>query len=158
MQKRVRGVALVVVNPHNNLLVIQEKETKDWLGKKAGMDSIPMETAKPGEDDFKVLVRLQHEELPGLPLIQLPEYYVGAYRIAPHTWAKLYVARAPTFELPMFVSDQSDVGHPRWMDPSDAMQLWLRRGAWEMIQDYADGHRGVIRKTCINTTREIVRA
>jgi hypothetical protein len=139
MQKRVRGVALVVVNPHNNLLVIQEKETKDWLGKKAGMDSIPMETAKPGEDDFKVLVRLQHEELPGLPLIQLPEYYVGAYRIAPHTWAKLYVARAPTFELPMFVSDQSD-------------------GAWEMIQDYADGHRGVIRKTCINTTREIVRA
>lgn len=158
MQKRVRGVALIVVNPHNKLLVIREKETKDWLGKKAGMDSIPMETCKPGESDLLTLARLQQEELPTLPLLALPEYYVGAYRLAPLTWARLYVARAPTLALPTFTSVCADVGHPRWMSINDAMQLWLRRGAWEMLQDYADGHRRVIRKSCVNTTREVVRA
>lgn len=158
MVERVRAVALIVTNPGGEILVLQEFVSKPQLDKYAGMFSIPMETCRPGESDLSVLRRLHKEELPGLPLLPLLGDYVGAYRVTPGAWARLYAMATNTCHLPVISDDRLDVGNHRWVSVQEAFELWLRRGAFEMIEDHAAGRRNVLRRTCHEVKRGLVRA
>jgi len=145
MSQRLRAVALVSANLAGDILVLQEFVGKPALGKYEGMFSVPMETCHHGEHDLLALKRLHDEELTGLPFQGEP-IYIGAYRVAPLAWARLYAMSVE--QVAPIIGQTLEVGNHRWVPVTDALSLWLRRGALEMIEDYAAGRRNVIRKTC----------
>ncbi|MBI5405382.1 MAG: NUDIX hydrolase [Candidatus Kerfeldbacteria bacterium] len=152
--RRIRGVALIVINPSGHIMVLQELEDKPHLGKYAGMWSIPMETLEPSETHYAGLRRLMTEELPGLRVehLSLDCAPIGCYRIAAQVWVTLYVARASTFDLPKPNGDR-EVGQHEWVPIAEGLNRWLRRGAAEMIEDYADRYSQVRRTACRNINR-----
>mgnify|MGYP001560396004 CR=1 FL=1 len=146
---RTRGVALVVENPHGEIIILQEFETKSRLGKYAGMFSIPMETSYPGEDDRSALGRLIAEELPGVGAhIEVWHPRIGVYRIVPRVWVSLYRARLERVSLPAAASTRAEVGNHAWLTPQKAVTLWLRQGAREMLSDCLHGRHGVVCRRC----------
>ena len=152
MSRRIRGVALVVANPDNEVLILQEFESKPYLGKYAGMFSIPMETSKPGEPDHSALARLVTEELPGFTTsLEISEARRGGYRIGPHGWGSLYAATVPNGTLPNPTSQTSEVGNHKWVLLPDAKRLWLRQGAREMLDDFATSQSDVVCRLCAAT-------
>ena len=108
-----------------------------------------METTRLGEQDPSAIHRLHREELAGLILPQLPGIYIGAYRIVTRVWVKLYATKTDSFLLPSVSGDRPEVGNYQWKSPQHALQLWIRQGAREMIEDYAAKHRNVVRRVCI---------
>ncbi|MEK7133587.1 MAG: hypothetical protein AAB804_00790 [Patescibacteria group bacterium] len=148
MTKRLRAVALVVANPVGEILVLQERVSKPHIGKYAGMWSIPMETREFGKDDLATLKQLHEQELAGLPSIHIPGRYIGAYRVVPGAWARLYATMSSTYHLPSVSNDQMEVGNHQWVSIQDALKLWFRQGAYEMIRDYAGGIENVLRRHC----------
>jgi hypothetical protein len=143
-------VGLIAENPSGDILLVQEFENKAWLGKLAGMFSIPMETRHEDEQEAEALVRLWQEELPGLPLPTRPCSYIGAYQVVPRIWAKVYAVRTESNDLPNGPSFRSEVGNYRWALPEDALREWLRRGAREMIADFRARRRDVLCRECID--------
>jgi len=148
--RRVRGVALIVENPEGKILVLQECESKPHLGKYPGMFSIPMETSKPNEPDHSAVARLIDEELPGLDLpIDGMLARIGSYRIVPRVWVKLFFTKARSTDLPTPKdSKNKEVGDHQWVVPEEALGLWLRQGAHEMISDFVGSRKGVLCKYC----------
>ena len=146
--KRIRGVALIVQNPEGKILVLQEYETKIHFGKICGMFSIPMETLKPGEQDCQAVSRLVNEELPGFSFPFKNSFcrHVGIYRVAKHVWANLYSVKMENFCLPNSIS--KEVGNHQWISPREALDLWLRQGAREMISDFIANKKGTLCKHC----------
>lgn len=153
MVPRVRGVALIIEHPSSgHILTLREMEDKPWLGKLAGMRSIPMETLRDSESHDEAIQRLIHEELSDLPV--LPDIMrIGAYLIVPRIWVTLYTARSASTDLTE-VAKTHEVDSHAWVSPEQALGLWLRRGAQEMIQDYLDRKTGVIRRFCIAPSTE----
>lgn len=152
MRKRLRAVALVTANVAGEILILQEFVSKPDLGKYEGMFSIPMETCHQGEPDLLALKRLHDEELTGLPFMGEPDY-IGAYRVAPHVWAKLYSTKIDS--TPTIIGHTLEVGNHQWMPVEKAKALWLRRGALDMIEDYVSKVRPVIRRTCREVQKEV---
>jgi len=149
--QRIRGVALIVQNSEGKILILQEYETKPHFGKYCGMLSIPMETSEPDELDYCAIVRLAKEELPGfsLPLENVLQSHVGIYRIASHVWVNLYFIRTMNTCLQDLGNPKSnEVGNFQWIYPEEALNLWLRQGAWEMIKDFMSNKKGVLCKRC----------
>ncbi len=148
MAPRIRGVALIIKHPGTErILILRENEDKPWLGKLAGMWSIPMETLHDGEAHDAAVRRLIHEELSDLPV--LPGVMrIGAYLIVPRIWATLYTARSASTDLTE-VAKTHEVDSHAWVNPEQALRLWLRRGASEMIRDWLDHKIGVVRRHCI---------
>lgn len=149
--RRIRGVALIVTNPSGRIMVLQELEDKPRFGKHAGMWSIPMETLEANETHYTGLRRLMKEELPGLLVehMSLDCTPIGSYRIAPRVWGTLYVARSSSFDLPKSNGDR-EVGQHEWVHIAESLNRWLRRGAAEMIEDFAN-RRSQIRRTACRT-------
>lgn len=146
MSRRVRGVALIVVNPLRHILVLQELETKEHLGKLSGMYSIPMETAEPGEHISVTLQRLVRQELPGFEeRLQIHPARLGWYRITRQVWVSLYGATTTSADLPL---GNGEVGNHAWMSPRETLNLWLRQGAREMLIDYLHRRSGVVCMRC----------
>ena len=146
----IRGVALIVQNPKGEILILQEYESKPYFGKYRGMFSIPMETSKPDESDIRAVARLIEEELPGFgfPLEEIVPAHIGIYRIVPHVWVNLYSVRAATVQLPSNNSESMEVGNYQWMRPENALNLWLRQGAREMIEDFVNNKKGMLCRRC----------
>lgn len=146
----VRGVALIIQNSDSEgeILILQEYETKFQLGKYSGMFSIPMETSYLEETDYCALLRLIQEELPGfdLALEQALQSRIGIYHIVPHAWVTLYSAKMNNKCLPR--PESREVGNYQWVNPEKALSLWLRQGAWEMINDFMNGRKGVFCHDC----------
>lgn len=152
--KQMRGVALVIYTPERKILVLQEYQEKDYLGKFPGMFSIPMETKKSGEMDYSALVRLCAEELPSelfeliVPLPQIMTY-VGSYQVVPGVFVCLYSIRIiDTPDIRVGNPENKEVGNWQWISPEEALKLWLRQGAHEMIEDFMAGERDVCREKC----------
>ena len=146
----IRGVALIVQNPLGKILILQEYETKPQYGKICGMFSVPMETVELNESDRCALIRLAEEELPGVELL-LGDItpLIGSYKIDTQIWVNLYHAQAQQHDLPNPQSLQSkEVGNHQWLAPGEALELWLRRGAREMISDFACGKKNVLCEHC----------
>ncbi|MEK7155881.1 MAG: hypothetical protein AAB734_03305, partial [Patescibacteria group bacterium] len=57
--------------------------------------------------------------------------------------------KTDSFLLPSVSGDRPEVGNYQWKSPQHALQLWIRQGAREMIEDYAAKHRNVVRRVCI---------
>ncbi len=149
--QRIRGVALIVQNPQGKILVLQEFKAKPHFGKYFGMFSIPMETSNHNESDYSAILRLVDEELPGLcfPIDEILKARIGNYRIVSHVWVKLYFIKAVNDRLPDFKNSNSeDVGNYQWVEPQTALNLWLRQGAREMINDFVNKKRGVLCRHC----------
>ena len=143
--QRIRAVALVTENLAGDILILQEFVAKPALGKYQGMFSIPMETCHHGEHDFLALKRLHDEELTGLPFQGEPSY-IGAYRVARRVWVRLYTM---SVELVVPIIGQTfEVGNHQWIPVKEALGLWLRRGACEMITDYGEKRKNVLRRYC----------
>jgi len=160
MTKRLplRAVALIVANPVGEILVLQEVVTKAHIGKFAGMWSIPMETVDPGQNWIAALRQLHSEELAGLPSIQMPARYIGTYQVVPRAWARLYATMSSTYHLPAVSDNEHEVRNHQWLPIHVVLELWLRKGAEEMIRDYAGGLENVVRTNCaevrgVNTTK-----
>ncbi len=152
MIKRLRAVALVTANAAGDILILQEFVSKPDLGKYEGMFSIPMETCHHGEPDLLALKRLHDEELTGLPFMGEPNY-IGAYRVAPRIWARLYSTKIDS--TPTIIGHTLEVGNHQWMSVQKARGLWLRRGALDMIEDYVSNARNVVRLTCREVQKEV---
>jgi hypothetical protein len=148
MLERIRGVAGIIANPAEEIIVLKENTSKPRLGKLRGMYSIPMETLLPGETVLSAMERLYREELTGLSLPQTLGRYIGVYRIVPCVWAKLYAIKTKSFLLPITFGNPPEVGNHQWASVEEALGLWLRQGAPEMIADYAAGRSGVMRRVC----------
>jgi len=149
--QRVWGVALIVQSPEGEILILQELESKPRFGKYSGMFSIPMETSKPNEPDNSAIARLIEEELPGLDLSVDGKFEacLGAYRIVPRVWVKLFFIKAGNASLPNpDDSENREVGNYQWVNPKEALGLWLRQGAWEMIKDFMGNKKGVLCRYC----------
>ncbi len=151
--QRIRGVALVVANLKGEILILQEYETKPYFGKYRGMFSIPMETAKPNESDQSAVSRLIEEELPGFdlkPYIKnIIQSHAGVYQIVPCVWANLYsIMTANNYVSDFSNARDKEVGNHQWICPKNALSLWLRQGAWEMIDDFMNNKKGVFCKHC----------
>ena len=148
--QRIRGVALIVQNPQGKILVLQEFKAKPYFGKYCGMFSIPMETSEPNEPNYFTILRLVREELPGFsfPSKNVLQSHIGIYRIASHV-CNLYFVKVADDRLPDSKNSKSkEVGNYQWMDPEKALDLWLRQGAWEMINDFINNKKGVFCRHC----------
>ncbi len=148
----IRGVALIVADPHGRILLLREFESKPQFGKAAGMRSIPMETAGPGELNVTTLRRLVTEELPGFPPhIADSAQAWGKYRIVDDVWVELFVTQLGTeHEYAGKAAREGDeVGDHAWFTPTAAQEEWLRRGAREMIADYTRRFRYTVRYVCV---------
>jgi hypothetical protein len=148
-KQRIRGVALIVQNLNGEILVLQEYETKLRLGKRCGMFSIPMETSKPNEPDYNAIVRLLEEELPGFDVPLKTLSHVGIYRITSNVWVNLYSAKAESANLSHLENAKSrEVGNHQWIKLKEVFDLWLRRGAQEMVSDFTRNKKNIFRKHC----------
>lgn len=147
------AVALIVQNSEGKILILQEYETKPHFGKYCGMFSIPMETSKPDELDHCAIVRLIREELPGFnftfDIENVAQSHIGTYQIIPHVRVNLYSIRTANAYLPDLKNLKSkEVGNYQWIYPKEALNLWLRQGAWEMINDFMNNKKGVLCRYC----------
>lgn len=147
---RVRGVALIVSNPHSEVLIVQELQTKPHLGKYAGMFSPPMETSHGRERDCSTIIRLVDEELPGLAdHIKIENERRGVYRIVPGVWVSLYVGQIQNLLLPTpDERSKEEIGGYVWVPTGNALTLWLRQGAREMLSDYIENRNNVVCRYC----------
>lgn len=149
----IRGVALIVSNPHREILIVKELQTKPHYGKYAGMFSPPMETSHDGERDSSALGRLVAEELPGLTgHIEIDGERRGVYRIVPRVWVSLYIGQTQDFLLPIPDKKSGEIGEHLWVPPQNVLMLWLRQGAREMILDYIEDRSGVVCRYCYPAT------
>jgi len=149
--QRIRGVALIVQNLEEKILILQEYEAKPHFGKYCGMFSIPMETSEPDEPNCYTIIRLIKEELPGfnLPIENALRSHIGAYRIASHVWVDLYSVMTTNNCLPDSENvKNNEVGNHQWVHPKEALNFWLRQGAREMINDFINKKKGVLCKYC----------
>ena len=147
---RVRGVALVVRNPRGEILLVEEGETKPEFGKYAGMFSPPMETLLYRKEPLLTAVgRLIAEEIPGFSgHITVEEKWRGVYCLDAGPIAALFVGETARTDLPSPSQSGGEVNGHRWVHPREALEKWLRAGAWEMIVDYLEDREGVIRRRC----------
>ena len=147
---KIRGVALIVYDPDDNILILQEYESKPHIGKYSGMFSVPMETSEPDELDFHAIVRLVVEELQGFDILITDTLLlrIGSYQIVPDVWVNLYSIETVNNHLPDFNPKNKEVGNYRWMRPEEALLLWLRQGAREMISDFLNNKKGVLCESC----------
>ena len=146
---RARGVALIVSDPLGEVLIVRELESKPHIGKCAGMFSPPMETSHNGEPDCLALARLVDEELPGLANhIKIDSRRRGAYRVVRGVWVSLYVGQSQNSLLPTPDKRSEEIEGHAWVLPKDALMLWLRQGAREMLVDYIENRYDVICRYC----------
>ena len=144
-----RGVALIVRNPNNEIVLVEELQTKERYGKYAGMFSPPMETCHDEESDESALIRLVDEELPGLAeyIVINPERR-GMYQVVPDVWVSLYTGQIQNLLLPTLDATSIEIGRHVAEPPTQALTRWLRQGAREMLLDYIADRRKVIRWEC----------
>ncbi len=148
---RLRAVALIVTHPYTDqILTLRELESKPHLGKFADMRSIPMETMHDGETHRHAVHRLIREELAGMPVrsVHVRKDRIGVYRVVPHVWVSLFTALSDTNDLSCIVGADGVDTHA-WVHAEEALGLWLRQGAAEMIGDHLNNKTGVIRRHCI---------
>lgn len=146
-------VGLVVthgVGDARRVLMVTETETKEWLGKRAGMKSFPMETCEHGESHQQTLSRLLTQELPGMvSCLQINRKQVGRYQVVKHTWLLVFHATSKDLVLPSEGQCHYDVKDHQWVSLMTVLDCEdLRQGAYEPLFDVHQGRRGVVCGEC----------
>ena len=120
------GVALFVFDGNGQAYLIKEKRSKPFIGKKAGMLSIPMETMKGGESPAEATQRLLREEV-GLSVVAL--YCIGSSYFEPvdHPDGVMYMIHCVRAmcdgSMTVDPQDLEDVAPYGWMHLEDVAKL-----------------------------------
>lgn len=152
--RKIMGVAAVILSEDDQVLVIEETEDKPQLDKKAGDISIPAETIKEGETEFEALIRLLEEEV-GVRegMVCNPETdWIGDYQLRKRSgiWGRAYLVhfQGKSDSLKGFTSKGDEVVNHHWINPEDIRQMPRRAGALEILDDFKAGRRAVVREEC----------
>lgn len=153
-ERKIMGVAAVILSEDGKVLVIEETENKPQVDKMTGDISIPAETIKEGETEFEALIRLLEEEV-GVRegMVCNPEVdWIGDYQLGKRTgiWGRVYLIHFQgRSDSPRgFSSKDREVINHRWINPVDIAHMSRRAGALEILEDFRAGRRGVIREEC----------
>lgn len=144
-RRSIQAVSAIIVAPTNRVHTIVETSTRKDYGKVAGMRTIPMETMELGETHLETLARLFKEEAGREHQRFVSVQIVGIYGLGGAA-ATCFVVRVEEEFTP--VTNTGDVKDPKWLYVCDAMNLWTRQGAFEMLSDFTAGRRGVSRNAC----------
>lgn len=126
------GVGLIVRNPKNQILTLQELLPNFRVGREPGMRGFALETMKPGETVPITLLRMLGEELPGIRVNWPPEF-IGEYPIFGKISADIFLATTKSFNLPVQVNDPPEVGFYRWESIEQALGTRLRPGVRNVL-------------------------
>lgn len=130
------GIGLVLYTNDNKICILRELKGKDWLGKKAGDYSIPMETAAKNESIRAVIVRLLREEL-GLEEDQIDWNTLAPLKrtnVGKHAVLFTFQALCP-MELNISPED-NDVIFAGWLKPKESLHRNMRDGSKPSIQAF----------------------
>lgn len=148
------GVAAIILSRDGKILVVQETETKTKIDKLAGDWSIPAETIKEGESELEALLRLIGEEVGenGDITCNQESDWIGDYQLKKGTniWGRAYLLHFNGIsELPrIFTSRGNEVINHRWINPQELRDLPRRRGVLEIVEDFLEGRKGIVREEC----------
>lgn len=153
-ERKIMGVAAVILSEDGKVLVIEETEAKPRFDKKAGDISIPAETIKKGETEFEALIRLLEEEVgirEGM-VCDPEEDWIGDYQLRKGTsiWGRVYLIhfQGRSDSSRTFAAKNEEVVNHHWIVPSEIKSMPRRAGALEILEDFSSGRRGVIREEC----------
>lgn len=153
-ERKIIGVAALILSEDGKVLVIEETVDKPQFDKEAGDISIPAETIKERETEFEALIRLLEEEVgvrEGM-VCDPKDDWIGDYQLRKGTgyWGRVYLINfqgSSESHLRFKAKDREVVNH-RWINPEDIRQMPRRAGALEILEDFKAGRRGVIREEC----------
>ncbi len=158
--RHIKGVVAVILSQDGKILVVQETEGKPQLDKKAGDWSMPAETIEEGETELEALLRLIEEEIgengdincgPG-------NDWIGDYQFGKNSdvWGRAYLLHFNgTSETPRtFIAEGGEVINHSWINPAEIRDMPRRRGILEIIEDFIDEKRGVVRQECLSGFRQ----
>lgn len=153
-ERKIMGVAAVILSEDGKVLVIEETENKPQLDKKAGDISIPAETIKERETEFEALIRLLEEEVgvrEGMACDPETDW-IGDYQLRKESgiWGRVYLVhfQGKSDSPKNFVAKGEEVINHRWINPEDIYQMPRRAGALEIVEDFKAGRRRVVREEC----------
>jgi hypothetical protein len=140
----IQGVAAILVVPSEKIYTIRETMSRPEYGKMEGMRTIPMETVESGEDRLGTLRRLIKEEV-GEGSVEIDRVEkIGIYGLDVAA-ATCYVVRAQRITSSGLEGDVTD---PRLMSVDEILTSWTRRGVVEMMEDFLNNRRNVVRAYC----------
>ena len=148
------GVAAIILSQDGKILVVQETEDKPKADKKAGDWSIPAETIKEGESELEALLRLIGEEVGenGDITCNQESDWIGDYQLKKGTniWGRAYLLHFDgTSDIPRFFNAERDeVINHRWIAPQEIRNLPRRKGVLEIVEDFMEGRKGIVREEC----------
>lgn len=153
-ERKIIGVATIILSQDGKILVIQETEDKPWLDKKRGDWSIPAETIKEGETEMEALLRVIKEEVgENGDIICNPENdWIGDYQfgVGSNIWGRAYLLHfnGTSDTLRSFSAERNEVINHRWIVPQEIRNLPRRKGVSEIVEDFIIGRRGIIQEEC----------
>lgn len=153
-ERRIKGVAAVILSQDGKILVVQETEDKPRADKKVGDWSIPAETIKEGETEFEALLRLIEEEVgeKGDIVCNPAEDWIGDYQLEIETdiWGRAYLLHfsGTSKTSRSFTAERGEVINHHWIKPNEIRSMPRRKGVLEIVEDFQAGQRGVIREEC----------
>lgn len=153
-ERKIMGVAAVILSEDGKVLVVEETEDKPQLDKKAGDISIPAETIEEGETEFEALIRLLEEEV-GVRegIVCNPEAdWIGDYQLRKRSgiWGRVYLVhfQGKSDSPKGFTSKEDEVVNHHWINLDDIRHMPRRAGALEILEDFKAGRREVVREEC----------
>ena len=153
-ERNIVGVAAIILSQDGKILVIQETEDKPWLDKKRGDWSIPAETVKEGETEIEALLRVIKEEVgENGDIICYPENdWIGDYQfgVGLSIWGRAYLLHFNgVSDTPRsFNAERDEVINHRWITPQEIRNLPRRKGVLEIVEDFMEGRKGIVREEC----------
>jgi len=151
-ERKIYGVVAVIQSLDNRILLIQETKDKPEYDKRVGDLSNPTETIEKGETIAEALARLLEEEVgvcEGM-VFDLEKDWIGDYQISGGYWGRAFLVhyQGMADSLVDFQAKEGEVINHQWVDPSEVRELPRRAGVLEVVEDFLQGSRGVIREMC----------
>lgn len=141
-ERKIMGVAAVILSQDGKILVIQKTGNNLVLDKRAGDWSIPAETIKEGETEFEALLRLIKEEVGenGDIMCDPENDWIGDYRFRDRVniWGRAYLLHfdGTSTTQRAFSAERNEVVGHCWIDPREIKNLPRRRGVLEIVEDF----------------------
>ena len=153
-ERKIMGVAAVILSEDGKILVIEETENKSQLDKMAGDISILAETIEEGETEFEALIRLLEEEVgirEGM-ICNPKEDWIGDYQLREGSgiWGRAYLVHYQgRSDSPLgFKAKDREVVNHRWIKPFEIKEMPRRAGVLEIIEDFSARCHGIVREKC----------
>lgn len=144
-ERSIQAVAAMIVCPEGTVYTVVETVDRPEYGKLTGMRTIPMETMEPGETHVQTLSRLLKEEVGGNIVNVSASERLGIYGINDAAATFFVVEAVRNDSASDLVID--GVLNPAWINFAELQSTWTRAGVAEMLEDYLQGRRNVVRNS-----------